>query len=265
MYWIYDIPPGLLGLLFMVAFIGFAAAGVFLAHRVRPSFVKEVGWAEHVGTVLEGAFVFFGLLLALVIIAAYDNFTTAREDVAGEASELGSLYRAVSSYPEPIRGQLQADLREYTEFVIDKAWPLQRQGIVPTGGVPLVSKFQDKLASFEPKTNGEIALHGATLFKFNDFVKARRERLHFVTVGLPGVLWEVLIFGALLTVALTWLLPVERVKAHLIVSGASGLIVGMLLFVTAALDNPFRGDLSISPEAFEVIAHDIMGVTTAGH
>jgi hypothetical protein len=78
----------------------------------------------------------------------------------------------------------------------------------------------------------------------NDFVKARRERLHFV--GLPGVLWEVLIFGALLTVALTWLLPVKRVKAHLIVSGASGLIVGMLLFVTAALDNP-SGETSVSP------------------
>jgi hypothetical protein len=153
MYWIYDIPTSLLGLLFMVASLGFAAAGVFLAHWVRPSFVnEEEGWKEHVGTVLEGAFVFFGLLLALVIIAAYDNFTTAREDVASEASEVGSLYRAVSSYPEPLRDQLQADMREYTEFVIDKAWPLQQRGIVPTGAVPIVTKLQDNLNSFEPKT-----------------------------------------------------------------------------------------------------------------
>jgi hypothetical protein len=87
MYWIYDIPTWLLGLLFAVASVAFAAAGVFIVHRVRPAFVNEEGWAEHVGTVLEGAFVFFGLLLALVTIAAYDNFTIAREDVANEASD----------------------------------------------------------------------------------------------------------------------------------------------------------------------------------
>jgi hypothetical protein len=254
-----------LGLLFIVVFVGFAAAGVLLVHKVRPSFVNDEGWTENVGTVLEGAFVFFGLLLALVTIAAYDNFTVAREDVAGEASELGSLYRGVSGYPQPIRTKLQGDLVEYTKYVVETGWPLQRRGIVPTGGVPIVSKFQDTLNSFDPKTNGEIALHGATIFKFNDFVKARRERLHFVTVGLPAVMWEVLILGSLFTIALTWLLPVKGLRAHLFVSGASGLIVGLLLFVTASLDNPFRGNLSISPHAFEVIARDLMGVTLGGH
>jgi hypothetical protein len=42
--------------------------------------------------VLEGAFAFFGLLLALVAIAAYDNYTDARSKTAAEASEVGSLY-----------------------------------------------------------------------------------------------------------------------------------------------------------------------------
>jgi hypothetical protein len=30
------------------------------------------------------------------------------------------------------------------------------------------------------------------------------------------------------------------------------------------MDNPFRGTFSVSPEAFETIQHDVMGVT-AGH
>src|SRR5438445_143199 len=96
-YWMYDLPSVVLLLLFIVFFVAFAGAGVFLVHKARPSFVNEAGWKENVGLVLEGAFVFFGLLLALVTIAAYENFTHAREDVAGEASEVASLYRAVSS------------------------------------------------------------------------------------------------------------------------------------------------------------------------
>jgi hypothetical protein len=69
-----------------------------------------------VAIALEGAFVFFGLLLASVAIAAYEDFTDAREKTAAEASELASLYRGVSGYPEPVRGQLQADLRDYTKY-----------------------------------------------------------------------------------------------------------------------------------------------------
>jgi hypothetical protein len=124
MYWIYDIPAELLGLLFAFTFASFAVAGVFITRKIRGPRVHEEGWQEHVVIVLEGAFAFFGLLLALVAIAAYDNYTDARSKTAAEASEVGSLYRIVSAYPEPIRGQLQADLRDYIRYVIEKAWPL---------------------------------------------------------------------------------------------------------------------------------------------
>lgn len=262
MYWIYDIRSGLLGLIFAFAFVSFAMVGVFIARKIQKSFAHEEGWREHVVIVLEGAFIFFGLLLALVAIAAYENYTEAREKTAAEASELGSLYRIVSIYPEPVRGQLQADLREYASYVIEKAWPLQRRGTIPTGGVPLVTNFQNRLASFEPRTNAENAMYNATLLKFNDFVKARRERLHLVEVGLPAAMWEVLIVGALLTIAITWLLPVGSLKGHLLLSGVSALVVSLLIFVTAAMDHPFRGDFSVDPHAFEIIQHDIMGVPT---
>lgn len=258
MYWIYDIPTELLGLLFILAFAAFAVVGVFITRRIPGPRIPEDGWREHVGILLEGAFAFFGLLLALVAIAAYDNYTDARSKTAAEASEVGSLYRIVSTYPEPIRGQLQADLREYTSYVIEKAWPLQRNGIIPTGAVPLVTKFQDRLASFEPQTNGQSAVYSATLSQLNDFVKARRERLHLVEVGLPAALWEVLIAGALLTIALTWLLPVKSFKNHMAFSVMSSLIVSLLIFLTADMDHPFRGGFSVDSHAFDIIQHDLM-------
>ncbi|MGH3818678.1 MAG: hypothetical protein ACRDRE_13145 [Pseudonocardiaceae bacterium] len=263
MYWIYDVPGELAGLSFAVAFIVFAIVGVFATRRMQNFFARQEGWREHVVVVLEGAFVFFGLLLALVAIAAYDNYTDARAKAAVEASELGSLYRIVSIYPEPARGQLQADLREYTSYVIEQDWPLQRRGEVPSGGVSLVTNFQNHLASFGSRTNTENVQYGVTLLKFNDFVRARQERLHLVEVRLPTAMWEVLIFGTLLTIAITWLLPVASLRAHLLLSGVSALVVSLSIFVTAAMDNPFRGDFSVAPHAFEIIQHDLMSVSTA--
>jgi len=45
----------------------------------------------------------------------------------------------VTAYPEPQRTELTTLLREYTRYVIEEAWPLQRQGLVPPGGVNLIA------------------------------------------------------------------------------------------------------------------------------
>jgi hypothetical protein len=38
-------------------------------------------------------------------------------------------------YPDPNRGCLQKDLRNYTHKVIDVAWPEQQEGNIPRGNV----------------------------------------------------------------------------------------------------------------------------------
>jgi hypothetical protein len=43
---------------------------------------------------------------------------------------------------------LEALLRDYTRYVIDEAWPLQRKGIVPAGAVKRVADFQASLVGF---------------------------------------------------------------------------------------------------------------------
>jgi hypothetical protein len=50
--------------------------------------------------------VFYGVTLALIAVSAYQGFAAANQTVGREAAALGTLYRDVSSYPEPIRGEL---------------------------------------------------------------------------------------------------------------------------------------------------------------
>jgi hypothetical protein len=50
--------------------------------------------------------------------------------------------------PQPKRSELEALLRDYTRYVIDEAWPLQRKGIVPAGAVKRVADFQASLVGF---------------------------------------------------------------------------------------------------------------------
>lgn len=256
--WIYDLPSWLLALIFVVVFVGFSSAGVLVVGpRIRKGVAGKEGWREHVSITLEAAFVFVGLLLALVALAAYGNFTEARSVVDSEASALGTLYRDVNAYPEPDRTLLQVEIQSYISKVINHDWPEQRRGIVPNGAV-LPTEIVLVLAKFQPANAGQTALSQAALAEANTWLLARRQRLDIVTRGLPVTLWVVLVVGSAVNIGLTWLLPVHNVRGHLVLAASFALVVALILFVTASLDHPFRGPFGVSPEAFQLIRADVI-------
>jgi len=116
------------------------------------------------------------------------RYSDTSKVVSGEATALNALYRDVTSYPEPIRTELQGQLRDYTRYVIDDAWPLQRRGKVPGGGIERMTRFQSVLDKFEPVTEGQKFLHGETLRAYNLLIQSRRLRLDAVGTGLPNVM-----------------------------------------------------------------------------
>jgi Protein of unknown function (DUF4239) len=194
-----------------------------------------------IGAILAAFVVFYGITLALIAVSSYQSFAAANQVAAREAASLGTLYRDVSNYPEPIRGELQAMLRDYTRYVIEEAWPDQRRGVIPEGGTARVSAFQEKLLSFQPQTRAEEVLHAETIRQFSIFVDDRRQRLYSVSTGLPAVLWFVVGVGAVVNAVLTCLFDVKRLSVHLLLAGLMSLFVAQIVFMIVAMDSPFRG------------------------
>ena len=79
-YWIYDIPTESLAILFDVAFVGFFWAGCILfAPSLACSCDARTGSNEVVGHILSCFCVFYGLLLGLLAVAAYQNYSGRTE------------------------------------------------------------------------------------------------------------------------------------------------------------------------------------------
>ena len=258
-YRIYNIPTWVLAGLFAVSFVGVTWLGIFLTRpHLRRWVEPQADWNDVMGYVLSCHGVLYGILLGLIAVGTYQNFSAVEESIGQEASALAALYRDVSSYPETIRGELQALLREYCRYVIEEAWPAHRRGLIPEGGTERVSAFQRELLTFEPATKGQEILHAATLHRFNCFSEIRSQRLHHVTTGLPAALWYVVAVGAVLGIVLTWLFSIDRLGAHLAVGGILSLLTGLVIFLIAAMDHPYRGGISVSPEAFEIVQRRLL-------
>ena len=257
-YWIYDVPSTTLALLITGAFVGFSWIGAVLIRPILRAFLrKRADINDLIGYMLSCFGVFYGLLLGLLAVAAYQNFSTVETNDSKEASALSALSRDVSAYPEPDRTNLIWLLRDYTRYVVHYAWPSQRKGIIPQEGNTRMIAYHEQLIRFEPQTPGQEILHAEALRQFNNYLEARRMRLFSVTTSIPGVMWAVVLVGALMNIALIWMFDMKLIN-HLFLGGILSAFMGLMIFLIASLDNPFRGELSISPAPFEDILTHLM-------
>lgn len=258
-YFVYDLPNWLFCMLCVCAAITIAVGGMLVTRPlVRMLLGEGSGNNDIVSYFLSACGVFYGITLGLIAVGAWTAFSDVDTKVSNEASALAALYRDVSSYAEPARTQLCSELKEYTRFVIEEAWPLQRKGEVPKGGTQRIDAFQRTLYGVEPATPSQQILHAEALGAFNTLISARRLRLQSVTAGLPTALWAVVAVGAVLSVMLTWLFKFDNLRLHIILVAITAAMIGLLIFMTAAMDNPFRGEVSIGPDAFVLVYNQLM-------
>ncbi len=71
-------------------------------------------------------------------------------------------------------------------------------------------------------------------------------------------LWSVVLVGAFLSIAVTWFFDMRSQSMHFWMTIMFSGLLGLLIFLLAAMDNPFRGDISVGPEAFELVYKQLM-------
>ncbi len=259
LYWVYDLPNWLFATMVIGTSVGIALVGQRLSQRwVKRIAGNDGRYNDLVNTTLATVGVFFGITLGLISVGTWQNFADIDANINQEAASVAALYSSVSNYPEPANTALRNSLRDYTKSLIDEDWAQQRQGVVPQGGAAKITDFQNILLRVNPVLEGHIALHAATISEFNNLMRKRRLRLQSVTSGLPDTLWGVVIFGGLLNIFIPWFLVYDRQFIQDLMITFMATTIGLLVFLMAAMDNPFRGEFSVSSAAFQLV-YQMMG------
>src|SRR6478672_4984672 len=168
---LYEIRPFYAAVILIVLIETVSMIGLFVTRRfLIPRLHYHDGANDAVSGTVQAIGVFYGITVGLIAIGVWNSYVNASDLVSKEAMSVGALYRDVSGYPQPIRGELQAKVREYTVFVIDQAWPAQKigQSQYVNGGTKIMDELQARLYMFEPATAGQTALHTETLKAFNN-------------------------------------------------------------------------------------------------
>ena len=259
MLWIYDLPTSLLALLTVGAFLALSLGGLLLSRRFVTKhlvFSREINDAvNYFGTAVAAL---YSVTLGLIAVASWQNFSNVQGLVSKEAATIGVLYRDVGGYPEPLSTELRHAMREYTVFVVEKVWPAQQHSILLNEPTLMLTKMHEQLLGYEPTSTGRQVMHAETMRRFNDLIDLRRQRIDRVEDGLPTVLWIVVCLGGWLTLITTYFFWIEDLRFHILLLSILTIFIALMVFLIAALDRPFRGEVSVSSSSYVTIIQRVM-------
>jgi hypothetical protein len=247
--WIYNNPTWLWGTIIVVLFTSAACAGLLIFHRLVDVDVRRAH-NDLAGFSIAIISVLYAVLLAFIAIATWESFSKASDIVENESDYVGGMYLITSGLPDEMGQKIRDALANYVSVVIDEEWPIQRQGVTPDQGWKPLRDIGTAIATIQPRTSGEAAIEAQLLRTFDDLYLARSARLSAVEGHIPGVIWAIVFFGAAITIAYTYLFGFQDFGMHLAMTGIVAATLALVIVMIIALDWPFRGDISVSPDPF---------------
>jgi hypothetical protein len=129
--------------------------------------------------------VIYAVLLALVVIAVWEEYGAARETVEQEANAAADIFWLADRLPEPRGTNVQELVRSYAQEVVHSEWPLMEQGRTPLmtqergtpAGWTIIDDIRQDIQGFEPRTKAQEQLYAEGLDQVDSLSDARRMRL----------------------------------------------------------------------------------------
>jgi hypothetical protein len=228
----------------------YACLGVLLVRRLVKGRVSE----DHNDLpvpIFQTAGTIYAVLLAFSVIAVWQSYGAAKDNMEEEASTLTTLYRQTNGLPDAQQWVLRRLLRDYTRAVVVDEWPIQ----AATGGAsPRARKALGEIYRAYRTMDHRVAASPISIefLQTLRIVAADRNRRTLeASEALPAVLWLGLLIGGVIVIGMTFVLYTEQMWPHVLFSVLIAALIGTLLLITLLLHRPFHGPLGLSSDSFQ--------------
>ncbi|MGO9606808.1 MAG: DUF4239 domain-containing protein [Candidatus Binataceae bacterium] len=234
---------------FVIAvFGGGSVAGLYIVRRLVP--VDHLQRNHEVAGVTFGVLgAFYGLVLAFVIVAAWERFNQANVNSHEEATALESLYKLGAGFSEPMRTQLDSAVLEYTHNVVEKEWP-QMANNTYRAEKGRALKLWSVILSYHTADSREQMLVDKAIDQLNIIGQARNERILFYDDDLPSVVWLIIYLGCAITIGFGYFFGSNVFRAQAAMCAFFSIMLGITILAILELAHPYQGTVTITDEPF---------------
>jgi hypothetical protein len=129
-------------------FAGITIAGLFIVRRLVPWETLRENH-EVAGFTFGVVGAFYGVVLAFVIVAAWQRYENATEKAQQEALALANIFYLSRGFEEPMRAEMRSAVHEYARFVVTDEWQaMAKNDFAPDNTT--ASRLWDDLVAYTP-------------------------------------------------------------------------------------------------------------------
>ncbi|HTR62192.1 MAG TPA: DUF4239 domain-containing protein [Candidatus Binataceae bacterium] len=239
--------PAQIGFIVLV-FGGGSVLGLYVVRRLVP--VDKLQKNHEVAGVTFGVLgAFYGLVLAFVIVAAWERFNLANANAHDEATALENLYKLGAGFSEPMRGEIEAAVLDYTHRVVDEEWPkmADRSYHASKAGA---HKLWSIIMSYHTTDPREQMLVDKSVDQLSEISQSRSQRFVFYEDDLPSVVWFVIYLGCVITIGFSYFFGSNVFRAQVLMCATFSIMLGITILAILELAHPYQGVVVISDEPF---------------
>jgi hypothetical protein len=215
-----------------------ALALALVHHRAGQALLANSGR----GPMIQVTGTLFAVMLAFVILAAFQTYNGARAGAQSEAQAVFDMARTAALFPSADRDRLRADFVCYGRAVVDQEWPAMRSGHSSPAVDHWVGAYRAVFGRLDLRSPREQLGLEDLLDQAATRTAGRLQRLNDDTPSVPTPLWLALVFAGCVAVALQLGMadPRERLYVQgLLVAGSASVVAAGLLIVYF-LDHPYH-------------------------
>jgi Na+/proline symporter len=200
--------------------------------------------------------VLYAVLLAFVVIIAWERFHDAERALATESGAAATIYRLAAGLNMPAAAAVREHITAHLQSVLEDDWPAMANGHSSAATTRTLNGLYEILVNYRPTDLHDSNLHRDLLSEADKLTEARRERLVMAEGSVPGAIWFVLFLGAVLTIAFTLFFGTENVVTQSLMTGVLAALIFSALLVVIAIDRPFSGAVVVSQESVRAVLED---------
>ena len=252
---LYCSTPVQVGIVVLV-FSSLSILGLYLVRRMVP--LERLKQNHEVAGFTFGVIgAFYGLLLAFVIVAAWERFDRADEMVQTEAMSLVSLYRISKGFPQPLQHNLQQTLRNYALRAINVEWPEMARYI--HGETDNPGKADNPIVylglwalvgNYNPPDARQTLLADKSYDQLQQLGEDRALRYLYSNDAFPSVVWLVIYVGLFITIGFSYFFGLDTFPSQALMCGIFSSLLGLTILAILELAHPYQGSVLISEAPF---------------
>lgn len=195
----------------------------------------------------------YAVLLALAVVAVWDDFRDAQRTVDLEAAAWLNLYTISEVLPDPGRAKLRDEMVDYARLLIDDEWPAMLAGRDSSLATAALSHVRSALLQLEIADLRTATVYDHMMDRLIELSEYRRARLDMLPGSLPPLIDIVLVVGAVITIGFTLFFAGRDVIIQSVMTGLMCLMINLVLFAAVELNYPFSGGVRVGPEPLEQV------------